>query len=230
MLIVNTDAFTDKNLEKAPATRQNPLEDGIARRLPRLQGRHHRHDAQGDRGPAASNKRTAVAARTSSRSGLVYWLYNRDARAHGRSGSTTSSARSPRSPKPTCARSRPAITTARPPSCSTTATRSAKRQDRSPAAIATSPATRRSASASSPRPSSRGCSCSSAATRSRRRRTSCTARRRYKHFGVTTFQAEDEIAAVCVGDRRRVRAARSRSPPRAAPASRSRPRRSASRS
>ena len=42
------------------------------------------------------------------------------------------------------------------------------------------------------------CSSSSAATPSLRRVTSCTSSRRYKNYGVvTTFQAEDEIAAIC---------------------------------
>ena len=38
--------------------------------------------------------------------------------------------------------------------------------------------------------------CSRAPTRSRRPPTSCTSSRRYKNFGVVTFQAEDEIAAI----------------------------------
>ena len=42
-------------------------------------------------------------------------------------------------------------------------------------------------------------------TRSRPRPTSCTSCRSYKNFGVSTLQAEDEIAAAGVRDRRRVR-------------------------
>jgi 2-oxoglutarate ferredoxin oxidoreductase subunit alpha len=42
------------------------------------------------------------------------------------------------------------------------------------------------------------CRCSSAATRSPRPPTSCTScRRKFKHYNVTTFQAEDEIAGIC---------------------------------
>ena len=65
-----------------------------------------------------------------------------------------------------------------------------------PASTATSPATRRRRSASSRRASWRACRCSTAATRSRPPPTSCTSSRRFKRFGVKTFQAEDEIAAI----------------------------------
>ena len=46
------------------------------------------------------------------------------------------------------------------------------------------------------RRSSPGCRCSSAPTRSPRPPTSCTSCRKHKRFGVTTFQAEDEIAGI----------------------------------
>ena len=50
--------------------------------------------------------------------------------------------------------------------------------------------------------SSPGCRCSSAAIRSPRPARSSTISSRLKEFGVTTFQAEDEIAAICRRDRR----------------------------
>ena len=64
------------------------------------------------------------------------------------------------------------------------------------APTATSPATTPWRWASSPRRRRPACRCSSAAIRSRRRPTSCTSCRMYKDFGVMTFQAEDEIAAI----------------------------------
>ena len=92
--------------------------------------------------------------------------------------------------------SRPATTTARRPRCS------APRTEVQPADHRSGPLPqhhrqrrhrarlrRRGAAAPAGR-------CSSAPTRSRRPATSCTSCRRYKHFGVYTFQAEDEIAGV----------------------------------
>ncbi len=69
-------------------------------------------------------------------------------------------------------------------------------RDRARASTATSPATPPPRSASWRRAARRACRCSSAAIRSRRRATSCTSSRRYKHFDVYTFQAEDEIAGI----------------------------------
>ena len=107
-----------------------------------------------------------------------------------------------------------------------TATRCGRRRSR-PAATATSRATKRSRSGFlAAAELSRARSCSSAPIRSRRRRTCCTPSRARSTSGVKTFQAEDEIAAVCAAIGAATRA-RSRSPPPAARASRSRPRRSA---
>ena len=76
-------------------------------------------------------------------------------------------------------------------------TTACRRRSSRRASTATSPATRRPASgfltAVEAREARR---CSTAATRSRRRATSSTSCRRYKRFGVKTFQAEDEIAAI----------------------------------
>ena len=75
---------------------------------------------------------------------------------------------------PTSPRSRPATTSARRPSCSTTPTRSSPAQLAAGHLHATSPATPRSRGASSPPASWPSCRCSSARTRSRRRPTSST--------------------------------------------------------
>ncbi len=66
-----------------------------------------------------------------------------------------------------------------------------------PGNTGTSWATSRPPSGSSPPQRRRGSNSSSGATRSRRQATSCTSCRSYKEFGVKTFQAEDEIAAIC---------------------------------
>ena len=72
-------------------------------------------------------------------------------------------------------------------------------EDRRRARIARSPATRRSAmglvAAGQLAEQARS---STPATRSRRPATSCTSSPSMKHFGVKTFQAEDEIAAIGV--------------------------------
>ncbi len=70
-------------------------------------------------------------------------------------------------------------------------------QARRRASTATSWETSPPPSGSSRRPGSPACSSSWGATRSRRRATSCTSSRSCKEFGVKTFQAEDEIAAIC---------------------------------
>ena len=81
MLIVNTENFNETDLKKAPATEQ-PARGPLARRLPRVQGRDHQADARGDRRTSASTPRAWTGARTSSRSGMCYWLYNRDDGRH----------------------------------------------------------------------------------------------------------------------------------------------------
>ena len=64
------------------------------------------------------------------------------------------------------------------------------------AATGRSPATSPCRSAWSPPPARRTCRCSWAATRSRRRSDILHELSKHKRFGVTTFQAEDEIAGV----------------------------------
>ena len=118
MLILNTEAFNEKNLERA-GYKSNPLDDGSLANYRVFTGRHHRHDAQVDRGPQAQPTAPPCAARTSSRSAsctgcttatlahTLEWIDSSVRRA------------SPSRRSPTCARSRPATTSARPPSCST---------------------------------------------------------------------------------------------------------------
>ena len=76
------------------------------------------------------------------------------------------------------------------------AVRGEAREAAARAGTARSPATRRSRGGCSPRRSSRSCRSSSARTRSRRPRRSSRSSRSTSAFGVRTFQAEDEIAAV----------------------------------
>ena len=80
------------------------------------------------------------------------------------------------------------------------------------------------------RAAGRFCRCSSAAIRSRRPRAILHHLARLKEFGVTTFQAEDEIAAICAAIGASYAGQLGVTSPPPAPASRSRPRRWASRS
>ena len=96
----------------------------------------------------------------------------------------------------TSGRSRPATPSARRPRCSTRTTASRRRSCRR-APTGTSPATRRRRSASSPRRKlAERDAVLRLATRSPRPATSSTSSSGYKTFGVKTFQAEDEIAAI----------------------------------
>ena len=109
-----------RRLHEQPARRRH------ARELPRLQGRHHRHDAASRSKSSKLNQRAAVRCKNFFALGLVYWLYNRDARAHASTWIEQGFGESPSRATRTCARSRPATTSARPPSCSSTATRCAQ--------------------------------------------------------------------------------------------------------
>ena len=80
---------------------------------------------------------------------------------------------------------------------STRTTASPKAHARARASTGRSPATRRRRSGFlAAAQARRRARCSMAATRSRRPPTSCTSSPSYKNFGVRTFQAEDEIAAI----------------------------------
>ena len=67
-LIVNTDAFNDRNLQKA-GYEASPLERRLARRLPRARGRAHVDDGRGAEGASRASPRARRSGRrTSSRS------------------------------------------------------------------------------------------------------------------------------------------------------------------
>ena len=193
LLLVNTDAFTSANLRKA-GYRQNPLTDGSLSgyRLIQAPITQLASAAAGESGVSVQN---AERTKNFFALGIVYWLYDRD-------------------PAPSIAwieekfAKRPDIVEANkaalmaghafaetaeladahvavPPASLTRRARTAR-----------SRATKRRPSGWSRRRNSAGCSCSTAATPSRRPATSCIRSPRIGDFGVKTFQAEDEIAAV----------------------------------
>ena len=142
-LIVNTDAFNDRNLQKAGYDGE-PARGRLARRLPRARGGAHVDDgrgAEGGRGhhlPRGGALEELLRARPDA---VALPPADRgDARVHR--GEVRQAAR--RSPRRTRAPSRRATTTARPPRTSPSRTRSRRRSSR-PAATGRSPATRRSA-------------------------------------------------------------------------------------
>ena len=125
--------------------------------------------------------------------GLMCWLYHRP--TEGTLAFIEEKfGKSPRSWRRTRRRSRRATTTARHPRTSPSRTRSHPRSSR-PGGTGRSPATPPSPTASSPPRGRRSCRSSSAHTRSRPASAILEELARHKSFGVTTFQAEDEIAA-----------------------------------
>ena len=127
--------------------------------------------------------------------GLMSWLYGRPVDGDARASSRRSSRSGRSSPRRTRARSRRASTTARRARTSSSSTRSAG-EARARARTGKSPATRRCRSVSSPP----ACRAASPLFLGAYPITPASAileeLARYKHFGVRTFQAEDEIAAV----------------------------------
>ncbi len=128
--------------------------------------------------------------------GLMFWLYERSHGADARAGSTRSSASGRSSPRPTRAPSRPATTSARRPRCSTRTYRVPKAQAAARARTATSPATRRRRSASWPRRSWPSATLFYGSYPITPASDILHELSGYKNFGVKTFQAEDEIAAI----------------------------------
>jgi 2-oxoglutarate/2-oxoacid ferredoxin oxidoreductase subunit alpha len=123
-VIVNVDAFDERNLEKAGYA-ANPLDDGTPRRLPRLRGPDDRASPRRRSPRSASSPATPSGRRTSSRSGSCRGCTPaRSSRPS--SGSPRSSAERTGRSRRTRRRSRPATTSARPPSSSATATRSSR--------------------------------------------------------------------------------------------------------
>ena len=191
-LIVDTDEFTTRNLTKVgyaaePARRRQP---GLLPRAPARADLDHGRGAGGVRpdpqGQGAGEEhvrpRPAVLALPPPDEGTEKFL-------------TASSPPSRRSSRPTSRRCTPAGTTARPPRTSRSPTRSPRRRRR-PAPTATSPATSPWPTAwSRPRTGRPGRSCS-APTRSRPASDILHLLATLKRFGVTTIQAEDEIAGI----------------------------------
>ena len=197
ILIVNTDAFDDHEPRTRPATRPTRSRTASLDELPAFT-RSPIDQAQPRRRSKDSSchPRRPTAARTSSRSGLVYWLYERAA------GPTLNwiqekFAKNPSIAEANITRAQGRLQLRRDDRGLRRSLPGAEGDSCRPARTARSPATRRSrcglVAAAPSWPASR---CSTAATRSRRRATSCTSSPSYKHFGVTTFQAEDEIAAI----------------------------------
>ena len=147
-LIVNSDAFTQQNLNKA-AYASNPLTDGSLKAVHRLRGpdldaqralaRRARHDQQAEGPDQELLRPRADVLAVRAEHGADDPLDRPEVRRPGRS-----------SPRRTSGRSRPATPSARRPRCSTPTTASGRPSCR-PASTATSPATRRRRSASWPR-------------------------------------------------------------------------------
>ena len=112
----------------------------------------------------------------------------------------------------TSPRSRPATTSARPPSCSTTRTRSQPAQLAAGHVPQHHRQRRARRTGSSPRRSRRSCRSSTRRTRSRRRPTSCTSSSKLKNFGVQHAAGRGRDRRGRRRDRRRVRRAASASP------------------
>ena len=149
VLIVNTDAFNDRNLQKAGYA-SNPLEDGS------LEGFHVHEVALTSMTVEALKNVEGITSREAERSknfcalGLMCWLYHRP--TEGTLAFIEEKfGKSPRSWRRTRRRSRRATTTARRPRTSPSRTRSRPRSSR-PGATARSPATPPSPTASSPPP------------------------------------------------------------------------------
>ena len=192
-IIVNTDEFTKRNLTKVGYD-ANPLEDGslesyavhpialTSMTVERAQG--HRREQEGGR---------AREEHVRARSALLA-LPPPD-RGHDRVPAPEVRARSPRSSTPTSRRSRPAGPTARPPRTSRCSTRSSPRRWR-PAATATSSGNLAlsygliAASQRAELPLFLGSYPITPASDILHELS------KHKHFGVMTFQAEDEIAGI----------------------------------
>ena len=139
-LIVNNDAFNERNLQKAGYD-ENPLTDGT------LDGFHVHEVALTSMTVEALKSVDGITSREAERSknffalGLMLWLYHRP--VEGTLAFIEQKFGAPRrSPRRTRRRSRRVTTTARPPRTSPSRTRSRPPSSR-PAATARSPATRR---------------------------------------------------------------------------------------
>ncbi len=172
-LIVNTDAFTQGNLNKAGYA-SNPLTDGSLKQYNVFEIPINTLNTRALEDLDMTSKQVDLTKNFFAL-GVMFWLYERT-RSRRSAGSMPSSAPSRSSPRRTRGRSRRATPSAKRPRSSTRAIASS-RPSSHPAPTATSPATRQPHSASWPPPSWPSASCSTAATRSRRRATSSTSSR-----------------------------------------------------
>ena len=193
-LIVNTDEFTEANLKKAGYARE-PAGGRQPRRLPRDQGADHQHERARARRTAASTRKQIDRSKNFFALGLMFWLYERPLEPTIR-WIEEKFAKNPQVRDANIATLKAGYNFGETAELFPV-------HYRVPKAHLT-PGTlpqhhrQRGDGARLPRPrrSSPACRCSTAATRSRRPATSCTSWRSFKNFGVKTFQAEDEIAAI----------------------------------
>ena len=174
----------------------NPLDDGSLDGYTRYEvPMTIAHQGGGDAARREAPRRRALEELLRPRPDLVD-VHPPD-RADARRGSTSGSRKQPagarRQPRRVQGR---ATTSARPPSCSTTRTRSSRRTLRAGHVHATSPATPRWRTGSSPPASWRSCRCSSASYPITPASDILHELSKHKNFGVRTLQAEDEIAGI----------------------------------
>ena len=192
-VILNTDAFSERNLQKAGYA-SNPLEDGSL-------ADYHVHEValssmtiEALKGIEGVTSREAERSKNFFALGLMSWLYHRPIEgtlgfierkfaqaARDRGGEHEGLPR-----RLELRRDVRGLRESR--------TRS-RRRSSSPARTGRCPGTRRSRTGSLRRASCPACRSSWARIRSRRHPTSSSSSRQLKQFGVRTFQAEDEIAA-----------------------------------
>jgi 2-oxoglutarate/2-oxoacid ferredoxin oxidoreductase subunit alpha len=194
ILIVNTDEFGTRNLKKAGYAK-NPLDDGsLAATGCSRSTRRRSPSARSSELRSTPSRRTA--ARTSSRSACATGSTTA-ARADDRAGSTKKfGARPELAEANILACSRPAGLRRHHRGSSRCATRSSRRSSR-PAPTATSRATPRSPRAGGRQPQESGLPLFLGAYPITPASDVLHELAMFKQFGVTTFQAEDEIAAVC---------------------------------
>ena len=197
LIIADTGEFTKRNLEKAKYE-TNPLEDGSLAKWDVLAFDISRADDRGGQAVRPRQQGRAALARTCGRSAWrcgcstatasrsIDWLKAKFKGKPEIADANIAALNAGHAYGETAELSGPLKQAAHRPG------RAASR-----ASTARSPAPKRSASASSPARSWPSCRCSSAAIRSPRPRAILHHLVRLKEFGITTFQAEDEIAAIC---------------------------------
>ena len=137
--------------------------------------------------------------------GLMFWLYDRDRRDSTLEWIAEASAKTPNGIEPTCARSRPATTSAKPRSCSEHSYEVPPGQARARRVSQHHRQRGARRSASSPRPSWRGCSCSSASYPITPACDILHELATHKHFGVKHVPGRRRDRGRRRGDRRELR-------------------------